>query len=321
METSQSNLSSSSNLAPDVDRRPLYIWLIVLVTDIGLWLSSSVSKVYHATLAEVGDLTSDSVSGILSTYLLGFSALLLVISVFASVIPVLLSGSKLGRRAWLAFGIPSLLLLPIPYLTWHMYNCTGKFCDTLDQALIFIFGISAVLFTIFYLIGKFFRKWNAKVALVFLCLESVFLVGAVVFLAYFAYFDFSLASFIAGEKKDSVKAAQFCDSLPDSRKGNCWYEVVRSNPGIDVCSWSKSTIGREACTYTRKINYRGSEPCESIESPKYPKATEEERLALDSKEADCWKDKARIYPGLDVCNVNASENHEKCRALFKTPPQ
>lgn len=245
MEIYQSDLNSSQNVTPLVDRRPFYIWLIAILANIGTYLTVVIMEVYDG-----GASVFDALVGIVPGYLPMFG-----ISVFVSIIPVWLSGSKLKWRNRFGFGIPILLLLPIPYFVWHMNTCTGKFCDLGDAILINLLVISAILFTIFYAIGIFFRKWNAKVALSLVCIESILLIGAALFLGYYLRFDLSLASVKTSREMNSVAIAKICNSLPDySRRTSCWKEAVRMNPNINVCSWAKTEVSVECSDFLKILS-------------------------------------------------------------------
>ena len=314
MEIPQSDLNynSSQGVTPLVDKRPFYIWLIVILANIGTYLTVVIMEVYDG-----GASVLNALFGVIPGYLP-----ILGISVFVSVIPVWLSGSKLKWRNRFGFGIPILLLFPIPYLVWHMNTCTGKFCGLGDMILIYVLGLSAILFAIFYAIGIFFRKWNAKVALSLVCIESLLIIGAIISLGYFSHLDSSLTSIETGNTTDLNSMAETCDSLPNSKIGDCWMAVIKANPRVDVCSLAKQENSKHSCVFYMGILYRDTNNnCEGTDyTSSYSKKDDPVEYA---RLTSCWADKAKIYPGLDICSSlwTLEWNREKCTAFFKTLPQ
>lgn len=220
----------------ELDKRPRNVWLIVLLANIGAYLTAVIMEVYDG-----GHTVLDTLFWVASGYIWLFC-----ISIFVSVIPTWLSGLKSRRRNWFGFGIPIALLLPIPYFIWHFYNCTGKFCNLADVMLIYLLVISAVLFTLFYLIGIYFRKWNIRFSQILLWIESVLVISALIFIGYYLRFDLLLSSIKTSQSMSIESAAKICNSLPDySRRTSCWKEDIRMNPGVDVCSLAKTEISGE----------------------------------------------------------------------------
>jgi len=46
----------------------------------------------------------------------------------------------------------------LPYFVWHYFTCTGKICNLFDPFLGLTFGLSAIIFAIFYTIGIYSKK-------------------------------------------------------------------------------------------------------------------------------------------------------------------
>jgi hypothetical protein len=95
------------------------------------------------------------------------SILMLAISIFVTVVPVLISKpsyeTKISKnRHYIGYGIPLFLIILATYL-WFFLPCTetkGAFisCDFIGQIYGAIIGIIAVIFIIFYSIMIIFRK-------------------------------------------------------------------------------------------------------------------------------------------------------------------
>ena len=185
METSQLNPNSSSNLTTDIDRRPFYVWLIAILVNVGTYLTTVIMEVYDG-----GQPVTTSLVEVISYYWYVFC-----ISLIVSIIPIWLSGSKLKWRDRIGFFIPVFLLLPFPYLIWDMNTCTGKFCGLGDYIALIILGTSAAIFALFYLVGKFFRRWNVKISLSLIYLELLFLIVAILYLISYPKLSFILDYF------------------------------------------------------------------------------------------------------------------------------
>lgn len=145
----------------ETDKRPFYNWIMVLLINIG------------AIILLVSNAISDggaSLSNSLFEAWLG-------ISIFVSVVPILISRSNGRLKNRFGYGIPILLLLPLPYFVWHFYTCTGKFCNLGDFVFGWAFGLSAVIFAIFYTIGIYSRKWSSKFVLFLSLIIPILIVG------------------------------------------------------------------------------------------------------------------------------------------------
>ena len=99
------------------------------------------------------------------------------VSLFVSVVPILISRSNSQKKNYFGYGIPILLLLPLPYFVWHFYTCTGKFCNLGDLVFGWAFGVSAVVFAVFYTIGIYSKKWSPKFVLLLSLIIPVLIVG------------------------------------------------------------------------------------------------------------------------------------------------
>ena len=145
----------------ETDKRPFYIWMAVLLANI--------------TAAAIIVLSSHSFS--LSS--LSSGLLPLGVFLFMSAVPVLIAGSKSSLKNIFGYGIPLLLLSPLPYFIWHYYNCTGKFCNLLDALAIWVLGLSAAIFVFFYVVGVYFRKWNVNFVLCLISVELFLLIYSI----------------------------------------------------------------------------------------------------------------------------------------------
>jgi hypothetical protein len=295
----------------NIDKRPFYIWLAVILANVGTYFTAVIGEVYDS-----GAPVFSALSGVVSGYLPVFG-----ISIFVSIIPVWLSGSKFKWRNRLGFGIPILLLLPIPYLVWHMITCTGKFCNLGDVMLIYVLGISVILFAIFYTAGKYLRVWNSKVVISIVWVEVIILVGAVAFLGYYLQADSKIAA-LEQQSQNATEPSQIgqtCDALPDGdRQGTCWQKAFKLYPNVDVCSWSKDAKSKSSCLFYEGLHYRetlefGCEEHDSLASYK-----KKDDPSENSRLLQCWADKAKIYPELDICQWTREWNKPKCTAYFKT---
>lgn len=111
--------------------------------------------------------------GVLITMILVYESLtfltmllVLVISMASSVFPILISKLRSKIKNTLGYGIPILLLLPIPYLIYDYYTCTEKLCQMFPIILGGGFGLSAFIFALFYFVGVNSEKWGSNQVLV-----------------------------------------------------------------------------------------------------------------------------------------------------------
>jgi len=108
------------------------------------------------------------------------SEIVIVIGIFLllSAIPVLISQSDNKWKNRLGYGIPILILLPEIYFIWDYFTCTGKFCGLDSFVFFIIFGLSAIIFALFYTLGINYRKWNVGI-LFFMCIELILLIVSI----------------------------------------------------------------------------------------------------------------------------------------------
>lgn len=149
----------------EIDKRPFYIWMVVLLANIGtvfgIVFSSGPKYIFES-----------------------WNLIILGISLFVSVIPVLISMSNSRLKNRFGYGIPFLLLLPLPYFVYDYYTCTAKFCQIAPIIFGFSFSISAVIFALFYAIGIYAKKWTVKFVLSLIWIEIILLVGSVLYFVF-----------------------------------------------------------------------------------------------------------------------------------------
>ncbi len=154
----------------EIDKRPFYIWAAVLLGNIGI--------IFAVVLMNISDFSS--------LFLEPWFFITLGISLFVSIVPVLISKSNSRLKNRFGYGIPVLLLLPLIYFVYDYYTCTGKFCQIAPLFFGWAFGLSPIIFAIFYTIGIFARKYSIKFILSVLWIEVILLVGSAL------YFGFSV---------------------------------------------------------------------------------------------------------------------------------
>lgn len=99
------------------------------------------------------------------------------ISIFVSVVPILISRSNGRLKNRFGYGIPILLLLPLPYFVYDYFTCTGKFCQIGPMIFGWAFGLSAIIFAIFYTIGIYSKKWSPKFVLFLSLIIPILIAG------------------------------------------------------------------------------------------------------------------------------------------------
>lgn len=137
----------------ETDKRPFYNWLMVILINIGAIIFLVSMAIQDAD--ERGRSISISLFKMENFIILGISILL-------SVAPTLISRLNSNLKNYFGYGIPILLLLPLPYFIFDIYTCTGKFCGIGSFFYAWAFGLSAVIFAIFYVVGIYSRRWNSK---------------------------------------------------------------------------------------------------------------------------------------------------------------
>ena len=136
------------------DNRPKFIWLCVVLADILVILY------IFAIEGSFGGLSS-------------LAYILFAVMLYATILPVYISKTNNKHKNLFGYGIPLASLVPIPYFIWHSTICTGKLCGLGDLLLAWTLGISGVVFALFYTLGKFLAKWNVKIVLTFLAIQTL----------------------------------------------------------------------------------------------------------------------------------------------------
>ncbi len=296
----------------EIDKRPFYVWLIVILANVGTYLTIVIMEVYDSGVTVINTLFVPITSEF---------SIIIGISLFVSIIPIWFSGSSLKWLNRLGYGIPVLLLLPLPYFVYDYYTCTGKFCELGPLVLGWAFGLSAIIFAIFYLIGVYFRKWNVKVTLSLVWIEAILLVGAILFLGYYLYFDLKLASLQQESQETTTpnEIAKTCDSLPDhSRRSTCWNKAIKLYQGVDVCALSKETNYKNDCLRTLGLIYRENREYGCEDQDPQTSGSKKDDPAENARLIQCWQDKAKIYPEFNICQWTYEWNRDKCTDFFKT---
>lgn len=282
------------------DKRPFYIWLIVILANIGTYFVITIMEIYDS---------DSSVFTALLAPVQGDYLKLMGISMFVSILPVWISQSNIVHKKRLVFGILTLLLLPIPFIVFYAVTCNESLCG-LIIILAFILGLMALLFSLFYAIGIYFVKWNVKFAISLLWIESVLLSGAIVFFGYSFYQDLSLSS----------PSVATCDEVRESRMGECWTAVIKANPTVNVCSFAKKENSKKTCLSSYEdLSYRDIDDCEYDLDTDMGAAYRQTKDPIEyAKLTACWADKAKKYPEIDICGWSKPFNAKECVDFFKT---
>jgi hypothetical protein len=161
----------------NTDKRSFYVWILVLLANIGTTLGVILMPSSDAIRYSYDNPFQYILSNVISPgtlYVLG-------ISLFLTVVPVLISkaNNKWVRR--LGYGVPILLLLPIPYFIYDFYTCTGKFCQLGPVIFGWACVLSAIVISIFYTLGRKTVVWSAKVFRSIIWIVVIFFIGFVVF--------------------------------------------------------------------------------------------------------------------------------------------
>jgi len=98
-------------------------------------------------------------------------SILILILLFATFVPVLISESKLKNKNRLGYGIPAMLFLPIPYFIYDTYTCTGKLCGLGSTLAAYTLGFISIVFAIFFTLAKLSNKWTFKQLLTAIIIE------------------------------------------------------------------------------------------------------------------------------------------------------
>ncbi len=101
----------------------------------------------------------------------------IVVSLFSTITPLLISKSSNRFKNWFGYCIPVLLLLAAAYFYYIALTCEGKFCGISEY--IFARGMiaSGLVFALLYTLGKYSKKLSTK-AVVYICfVETLVVLG------------------------------------------------------------------------------------------------------------------------------------------------
>ena len=292
-----------------MDRRPQYIWIFVILANIGAYLAIvryEIGYGYYGIKPWISSVTEGRIADI-------------GLSLFISILPVLLSGLNFKWCAYLGYGMPLTIII---FSVYHFFNCSGKFCNVGDVPLIIV----SVIFAVFFTLGLYLRKWNTKIVVVLLWIEIILLIGFTMSNVYSSHLNaVSIIKLNSLQKEvqngtDPVEIARICDSAPggsSSRnpfKRECWRRVIALYPNVDVCAWSKEENSKETCLLYE--GYLNEHICEGkdhqVSYLKKDDQAENERLA------QCWRERVKIYPELNICQWTYEWNQQKCANSLKT---
>jgi hypothetical protein len=157
----------------ETDKRPLYLWYSVIIVNLGMlpFLVTDFILSGSITLAEYlkrPDLQLQDLYFIITT-------------LFVTVVPVLISKSRSEFKKYFGYGIPIATLLPLAYLVYDFYTCTGKFCDLADLILGTFISVSAIVFAFFYTIGIYAPKLRPRFIVTIVWIELIVLIGAALY--------------------------------------------------------------------------------------------------------------------------------------------
>jgi len=293
----------------ETDKRPLYIWLMVISANIAVGLKFIINQISNRDYSVLEIITN-------SQFLTDMCILLAI-----SIIPILISKSNLKFKNHLGYSIP---LLVLAWSVFDYFTCHGKFCQFRG----ILFGGVALIFALFYAMGVYLARWNTKIVISLLLIESVLVVGALGFLGYQLHLNAVSKDKLSSLQEEAQKATspveigKTCDSIPDDPYNGfldeCWKRAMTMYPNVDVCSWSKETNSKNKCLFYEGLRYRenlqyGCEDNDSLTSYK-KKDDPSESVRL----IQCWTDKTKIYPELNICQWTYEWNRDKCTAFFKT---
>ena len=187
---------------------------------------------------------------------------------------------------------------------------------------------SAGIFIVFFTLGIYLRKWSAKISIVLLTIEIIILIGTLIFAIYTSHVNAVSSSKLSALQEESLKATtpedfgRVCDSSPSGPsnplRGECWQRAIALYPNTDVCAWSKDPSSKQQCIFYEGLHYRenleyGCEDRDSLTSHKKKDDPIENARLLQ-----CWTNKSKIYPELNICQYTYEWNQAKCNAFFKT---
>ena len=305
-------------------KKTFYIYLIIIciqilvVLGLGLW---EVFSGYGVT--DVLDKFDSFTENIF------FIAKIFVLCFLFSIVPVYISGKNLPWSHWLVSIVPVVFLIPVPYLWYDANTCTGKLCGVGPMVMIYvIFGVE-IMYIVYYLVGKYLRKWDVSVSLFIL---KVFLV-LYNLISLFILYNYStvirpyqkLEERV--EQSDTLSTEEVVKLCEDPKSDNfltsdCWVKAIKYRPGIDICSLAKD---KTECLYLMSLIYHGG--CKDIPREylkdtegKYKTDAKGNGLLDQSKMTElyqkCWTDSSKKYPGIDICLDAYNNKDEKCRLFL-----
>ncbi len=308
------------------NKKTLYIYLVIFCIQIlvvigaGLWEVLNGYTVAYA-LSEF------------DTNIVGIFAL----SFLFSFVPVYISGKNLPWRHWLVWIIPVVSLIPVPYLVYDMYTCTEKFCGLFGYFFIALIFWVDIMYIVYYLVGKYLRKWDFSVSLFILKVFLVLYTATSLFIAYNYVTVIRPYQKLFERVEQSYtfsleEALALCNQVSMDRglasyRGSasyCWGRIIKDRPGIDICSLVKEKTN--CLQYMREV-YRTYDDC-SYPRQEYLKDTEGKYktdangngLVDQPKTTElyqkCWTDSSKKYPNIDICLDAYNNKDEECRLFL-----
>ena len=227
----------------NTDKRPFYIWLFVILANVGTYLAIVGSQVGWGHFGT--DAFFSPISNIDNLIIIG-------ITLSLTIIPIFLSRTSFKWRNHIGYGIPVLIIL---YSVWNFYTCNGKFCNLIDIPI----AIGGIIFAVFYALGVYLKVWNQKIILSLLLIEVILLIGGFAFIVYNSQLNSESNAKVLSLQEESKKAEtpfeimKICDSIPNSAynsyKRDCWEKMVTLYPNVDLCSWSKEANLKNTCLF------------------------------------------------------------------------
>ena len=151
----------------EIDRRPAYVWLVVLFANLGTLLAIFLFNIVDRNpIFEIWNLVP------------------LCISLVLTIVPVLISKTSSPIKNRFGYGIPAVSSLPLLYFIYDYYTCTGKLCQLGPFILGWGLFIAVSVFALFYAMGIYAAKWNIKFVVSLLGIEVVLLIGSALYFGY-----------------------------------------------------------------------------------------------------------------------------------------
>jgi hypothetical protein len=293
----------------NTDKRPQYIWIFALLANVSMYL---------LLVIEAMDFEYSGLELFLVPITNYWNLAYMVLSVGVSIVPTLLSGFQTNWSRYLGYGVPIFVVL---YSFWHGTTCEGKFCSLIDMPI----GIAGIMFGIFYALGVSLRRRNEKIILLLVMIESLLLLGGMIFIAYRYQANSEAEAGIVSlqEVETPADAAIICESIPidSERSSDCWVAAVRRFPDLDICAWSNEPDAKDECLFYQGIVYR--------ENLEFGCEDEDSQLSYNKKDdpveiarlLQCWSEKSKIYSELDICAWTYEWNDDRCYEFLGTVPQ